>query len=70
MKSDAPLVGATEERTAKPVSRPGNERTVRRPRKGAVAMPARQADLGVFFGLSLLLGLILGLAGLLRIIGP
>lgn len=49
--------------------------TDRRTRKGAVALSAsaasgRFAELNSLFGLSLLLGLILGLAGLLRLISP
>jgi hypothetical protein len=54
----------------------GTERNNRRrTRKGAVAVsvPAasgRPADMTSLFGLSLLLGLTLGLAGLLRLISP
>lgn len=49
--------------------------TTSRPHKGAVAVRAsaasgRSADMTSLFGLSLLLGLILGLAGLLRLISP
>lgn len=49
--------------------------TASRPRKGAVAVRAsaasgRSTDMTSLFGLSLLLGLILGLAGLLRLISP
>ena len=59
----------TEERIAKLVTIRGNDRTARRPRKGAVAAAVRPATIDPF-GLSLLLGLVLGLAGLLRLIGP